>query len=156
MEVPGPGIESEPKLQPTPQLQQYRILNPLHRARDQTSASTETNWIINPLRHSRTPWLYIYSRNTVKNLEGHHVLCDVRVGIHVQDASKNSRWVARHWAGLQSPVNEGRWPQKLLDGSEEKGFSLLQLSDSRPKEVGVFTWRWWNDGLYMPLGSYGM
>lgn len=39
----------------------------------------------------------------------------------------------------------------MLDGSEEKGFSLLQLSDSRPKEVGVFTWRWWNDGLYIAI-----
>ena len=30
MEVPGPGIESDPPLQPTPQLRQCQILNPLH------------------------------------------------------------------------------------------------------------------------------
>ena len=32
--VPRPGIESKPALQPTPQLQQYQILNPLHWAGD--------------------------------------------------------------------------------------------------------------------------
>ena len=42
MEVPGPGIESEPQLRCTPQLQQCQILNPLHQARDQTHAATET------------------------------------------------------------------------------------------------------------------
>ena len=30
MEVPGWGMESEPRLQPTPQLQQCQILNPVH------------------------------------------------------------------------------------------------------------------------------
>ena len=34
--VPRPGIRSEPRLHPKPQLQQHWILNPLHRARDQT------------------------------------------------------------------------------------------------------------------------
>ena len=34
MEVPRPGIEFESQLQPTPQLQQHRILNPLHYSRN--------------------------------------------------------------------------------------------------------------------------
>ena len=42
MEIPGPGTESEPHLQPMPQLQQHRILNPLCQARDQTCANSET------------------------------------------------------------------------------------------------------------------
>ena len=42
MEVPRPGIESKPQLQPTAEQQQGQILNPLHqgRARDRTHAST--------------------------------------------------------------------------------------------------------------------
>ena len=52
MEVPGPGIESKSELRPRPQLQQHQILNPLCWAGDQTSASTETSWIINSLCNS--------------------------------------------------------------------------------------------------------
>ena len=51
IEVPGPGIKSEPELPPPAQLPQRQILNPLCWARDQTGASTETGQIINPLRH---------------------------------------------------------------------------------------------------------
>ena len=36
MEVPRPETESEPELQPMPQLQQHRIPNPLLWTRDQT------------------------------------------------------------------------------------------------------------------------
>ena len=47
---PGPGIKSEPHLQPTPQLS---TLNALHRAGIKpTSNATETSQIINPLHHS--------------------------------------------------------------------------------------------------------
>ena len=53
LEFPGPGIESELELRPAPQLQQCRILNPLHWAGDQTLISMETKQIINPLCHSR-------------------------------------------------------------------------------------------------------
>ena len=42
MEIPWPRTESEPELQPTPQLQQYQIFNPLHQARNQTHTSAET------------------------------------------------------------------------------------------------------------------
>ena len=42
MEVPGPGMESEPQLWPTPHLWQCQILNPLHQARDGTLTSTAT------------------------------------------------------------------------------------------------------------------
>lgn len=44
--IQGPGIESELKLRPTPQLWQGRILNPLHHTRDQACPSTEKSWII--------------------------------------------------------------------------------------------------------------
>ena len=50
---PEPGIESKQELWPTPQLQHRWILDPLLWAGDQTSASIETSWIINPLHHSR-------------------------------------------------------------------------------------------------------
>lgn len=36
MEAPGPGTESEPELQPAPQLRQCWLLNPLHHAGDWT------------------------------------------------------------------------------------------------------------------------
>ena len=39
MGVPRPGIKSEPQLQPTPQLWQGQILNPLFQAEDQTHTS---------------------------------------------------------------------------------------------------------------------
>ena len=42
MEVPGPGIKSEPQLQPKLQPWQQWILNPLHQARDQTCTSAAT------------------------------------------------------------------------------------------------------------------
>ena len=42
MEAPGPGIESELPLQPTPQLQQRRIPKPMQGARDGTPAPRET------------------------------------------------------------------------------------------------------------------
>ena len=42
MEVPEPGTESEMQLQPTPQLWQCQILNPLYRTGDQTLASAAT------------------------------------------------------------------------------------------------------------------
>ena len=58
MEVPGPGIESEPELQ---QLWQHRILNPLCWARDQTSATTETSQIINLPHHSGNSHQDFYS-----------------------------------------------------------------------------------------------
>ena len=44
MQVPGPGIECELQLQPTSQLRQQQILNPLlHQAGDRTHAS-EVTW----------------------------------------------------------------------------------------------------------------
>ena len=52
VEDPGLGVESETQLQPTPQLQQYGVPNPLCQAESGTSNSTETSWIINPLYHS--------------------------------------------------------------------------------------------------------
>ena len=67
MEVPSPGMESKLELQPTPQLQQQRILNPLCWARDQTSAATETSKIINPLCHSRNFHITVTSNNLPKN-----------------------------------------------------------------------------------------
>ena len=42
VEVPRPGVESKPKLQPTQQLWQQQILNPLHYVRDRTCTSTST------------------------------------------------------------------------------------------------------------------
>ena len=42
MEVPGPGTESKLQLQPTPQLWQCKIYNPLCWAGDQTHSSAET------------------------------------------------------------------------------------------------------------------
>jgi len=42
MDIPGPGIESKPKLSPMPHLWQHQILNPLFQARDQTCAAAET------------------------------------------------------------------------------------------------------------------
>ena len=39
MDVPMPGMESEPELRPMPQQQQLQILNPLHWAEDGTLAS---------------------------------------------------------------------------------------------------------------------
>ena len=41
-EVPRPGIRSEPRSRPKPQLQQHQILNPLCWARDQTSTRAAT------------------------------------------------------------------------------------------------------------------
>ena len=42
MGVPGPGTESKLQLQPTPQLWQYKIYNPLCWAGDQTHSSAVT------------------------------------------------------------------------------------------------------------------
>ena len=42
MNVPRPGMKSEPELPLTSQLQQHQILNPLCQARDRTHATTET------------------------------------------------------------------------------------------------------------------
>ena len=42
MDVPRAGTESEPQLQPTPQLRPHQILSPLSQAGDRTGASTET------------------------------------------------------------------------------------------------------------------
>ena len=53
MEVTGPGIESKFRLRPKPQLRPCWNLNPLRQAGDQTSVSTETSWINNPLCHGR-------------------------------------------------------------------------------------------------------
>ena len=52
MEVPGPGTESEPELQPMLQLWQSQILNPRHQAGDQTGIPTEMSLINNLLPHS--------------------------------------------------------------------------------------------------------
>ena len=49
--VQGPGIRSEPKLRPTPQLQQHRILNPLCQARIEPASQTPKTLSI-PLCHS--------------------------------------------------------------------------------------------------------
>ena len=42
MEVSRPETESELQLQPTPQLQQCQILNPLHQATDRTCTTSQT------------------------------------------------------------------------------------------------------------------
>ena len=42
MEILGSGIESEPQLQPKPQLWQCQILNPLHPSGNQTRALAAT------------------------------------------------------------------------------------------------------------------
>ena len=42
MEVPRPGIDAEPQLQPTPQLSNTRSSNPLHWAGNGTLGSTAT------------------------------------------------------------------------------------------------------------------
>ena len=60
-EVPGLGIEYKPELQPVPQLQQCQIFNPLYRAREQTSGSTEKRLIINPLCQSGNSPLPIFN-----------------------------------------------------------------------------------------------
>ena len=52
VEVPGTRTDSEPQLQPSPQLWRRRILNPLHWARDQTPTAKDC-WILNPLCHGR-------------------------------------------------------------------------------------------------------
>ena len=49
MEVPGSGIQSEPQLQPTPQVQSHQILNSLSWAKDQTNTSTEISQMLNTL-----------------------------------------------------------------------------------------------------------
>ena len=70
-EIPGPGIESKPQLQPTPQLQQHQILNALHWAKDQTHAvgnSAET------LTHRATAGtLPVVFWDTPMTLETYHV-----------------------------------------------------------------------------------
>ena len=60
MEVPRPGIESEPELRLVLQLQQHQILNPLRLARDQSGASTETSQIINILGHIGNSLIFIF------------------------------------------------------------------------------------------------
>ena len=65
VEMSHPGIKSELELQPTPQLQQHGILNPLCQARDQTSTSTEISRIMNPRLNrgdslSLTLYFYFY------------------------------------------------------------------------------------------------
>ena len=60
MDSPRPSMEFEPELQPTPQLQQCWLLNPLCRAMGPTRTSTETSQIINPLCHSRNSSLPIF------------------------------------------------------------------------------------------------
>ena len=60
MEVPGPGIESEPYLWPISQLQQCQILKPLHQARDWTGNATETSQIINSLNHTGNSYLEFF------------------------------------------------------------------------------------------------
>ena len=69
MEAPSPGTESEPELQPTPQLQQCHIFSPLCRVGDQTSTSTETNWIMNPWHHSRNFYFWIFIEVTYYTIE---------------------------------------------------------------------------------------
>ena len=51
MEVPRLGIESEPRLQPTPQLTAMPILHPLSEARDGTCILMDTSRAWYPLSH---------------------------------------------------------------------------------------------------------
>ena len=60
MEIPGSGGESEPQMQPTPQRQQWQILNPLCWAGDQIGASTATSWTVNPLSHSGNSQIFFF------------------------------------------------------------------------------------------------
>ena len=47
IEVPGPGTESESELQPTPQLQQRQILNPLHHSENSLIVFLKVRSILN-------------------------------------------------------------------------------------------------------------
>ena len=60
-EVLGPGTESEPQLQP---MLQAGSLNPLCRARDRTSITTETT-DLNPLCHSRNSQNFLFFANSI-------------------------------------------------------------------------------------------
>ena len=44
MEIPGPGIKSEPQLQPMPQLRQHQIINLLHHSGNSWSHNWRTWW----------------------------------------------------------------------------------------------------------------
>ena len=63
--VPGPQTEFKPQLQLSPQLQQHRVLNPLHRAGDGTCASTATQ--ATAVR-SLSPYITAGTPNTPRNL----------------------------------------------------------------------------------------
>ena len=52
MEVPRLGVESELQVQPTPQLGEHEILNPLSKARDPTCI-LDSSQVLNPLSHNR-------------------------------------------------------------------------------------------------------
>ena len=71
MEVPGPGIKSEPQLQPVPQLWQCWILNPLSRAEDWTCASAviccRDHWILNPHQSGNSLTIIIWFNLKVKD-----------------------------------------------------------------------------------------
>ena len=60
MEVPGPGMESEPQLPPTTQLQQHQILNLLCRSRDWNCNLSHCSWILNPLYHTKNSLILIF------------------------------------------------------------------------------------------------
>ena len=66
MEVPGPGIKSEPQLQSEPQLLQCWILNPQLQARNWTrnQECTETSRITNPLHQSKNSYSFYFKRGT--------------------------------------------------------------------------------------------
>ena len=87
MEVPRPGIESEPHLhlQPMPQLWQHQILNPLAQVGDQIGNATETRLIINPLGH----FLFSYIILELKKMGHKKILKKSSVIKHILTCNKN-------------------------------------------------------------------
>ena len=64
MEIPGPGIESEPQLPPMPQLQPCQILNPLHWAGERTHTSSATREFLTHSATAGTPRCTVLSCNS--------------------------------------------------------------------------------------------
>ena len=111
MEVPGPGIKSEPQLQPMPQLQQHWILNPPHGAGDLNplfcTNPNHCSQILNPLCHNRN----FQNLLNIQILEVPHRPIEVKTLMHKKFEDKFVR--------LSSCLNECPCP------STEQLFSLF-------------------------------
>ena len=68
MEVPGPGIKSEPQLQLTPQQWQHRILNPLCGPGIKSAPLQWQCQVLNPLYHKGNSYMWFFYNRKLVNI----------------------------------------------------------------------------------------